>query len=243
MSDFYNTPGSDDHNNDYYVAPRVNMKKPIVTYFLIAVNVLVYVAMTILQYAFHLDQNLLLFVFGAKVNALIDAGQVWRLISCMFLHSGIAHLLCNCYAIYIYGPIVERLYGRWRFILIYFISGLSGSILSYAFSPIASVGASGAIFGLIGCMFYFRERHPEIFKRIFGRTLFIVLGINLILGFIQTGIDIYGHIGGFLGGFISSWGIGLLGEKVKISKRAAVFIILLMILTGCVALGRFLSNY
>lgn len=242
MSDFNNPQGGNDQGGVFYTAPRVNMRRPIVTYVLIAVNVLVYAVMTVLQYVFHVDQNILLFIFGAKVNALIDAGQVWRLISCMFLHSGIAHLLCNCYAIYIYGPIVERLYGRWRFILIYFISGLSGSILSYAFSPAPSVGASGAIFGLIGCMLYFRERHPEIFKRIFGKTLFIVLGINLILGFIQTGIDNFGHIGGFLGGFISSWGIGLLGEKVKASKRSAVFIILLMILTGCVALGRFLGN-
>lgn len=237
MSDFY-TQNSD----KIFSTPHVNTKKPIVTYILIAVNVLVYAVMTVLEYIFHLDQSLLLIIFGAKVNALIDAGQIWRLASCMFLHLGIAHLLCNCYAIYVYGPIVEKLYGRWRFILIYFISGLSGSILSYAFSPTASVGASGAIFGLIGCMFYFRERYPDIFKRIFGRTLFIVLGVNLMLGFIQSGIDNYGHIGGFLGGFISSWGIGLLGENVKGTKRATVFIVLMLILSGCVTLGKFLGN-
>lgn len=238
MSDFNRQENTDIR----FSAPRINMKKPVVTYTFIFINVLIYAIMTVLEYVFHVDQSTLLFIFGAKVNVLIDAGQIWRLFSCMFLHLGIAHLICNCYAIYVYGPIVERLYGRWRFVLIYIVSGLSGSILSYAFSPTASVGASGAIFGLIGCMFYFRERHPDIFKRIFGRTLFVVLGINIMLGFIQNGIDVYGHIGGFLGGFVSSWGIGLLGEKIKPSKRAVVFLLLAMILTSCVALGKFLGN-
>lgn len=238
MSDFYSQNDAD----RIFSAPRVNTKKTMVTYIIIAVNILIYAIMTVLEYVFHVDQNLLLIIFGAKVNSLIDAGQIWRLASCMFLHLGIPHLLCNCYAIYVYGPIVEKLYGRWRFILIYFISGLSGSILSYAFSPTASVGASGAIFGLIGCMFYFRERYPDIFKRIFGKTLFIVLGVNLMLGFIQSGIDNYGHIGGFLGGFVSSWGIGLLGENIKGTKRITVFVVLVLILSGCVALGKFLGN-
>lgn len=238
MSDF----NGQNNTEGLFFAPRVNMKKPTVTYIIIAVNILIYAVITVLEYVFHVNQTFLLIKFGAKVNVLIDAGQIWRLVSCMFLHSGIAHLLCNCYAIYVYGPIVERLYGRLRFVLIYFISGISGSVLSYAFSSSASVGASGAIFGLIGCMLYFRERYPDIFKKIFGKSLFIVLGMNLMLGFIQQDIDNFGHIGGFLGGFVSSWGIGLLGEKVKGIKRVLVFIVLILVLCGCVVLGKFLGN-
>ncbi len=244
MSEYNNNPNNDFQNqaNPFYAPrPSINMKRPIVTYVLIALNVLVYIAMTVASLIFDVNQDLLLLIFGAKVNPLIDAGQVWRLFTCMFLHGGVAHLLCNCYAIFIYGPIVEKLFGRARLIILYVIAGLAGSVMSYAFSINAAVGASGAIFGLIGCMFYFREKYPHIFKRIFGRGLFAVLGINLLLGFIQPGIDNFGHIGGFLGGFIASWGVGLLGERVMPSRRAVVFLVLVALLTGCVAIGKLLG--
>ena len=221
--------------------PHINTKRPILTWIVIALNLLVYAVMVVASLVLDVDSDILLILFGAKVNEFIDMGQVWRLFTCMFLHVGLMHLLCNCYAIFIYGPIVERLYGRVKFVIIYLISGLAGSVLSYSFSTAASVGASGAIFGLIGCMFYFREKHPELFSMVFGKRLFMVLGINLLLGFIQPGIDFYGHIGGFLGGFLASWITGLFREDVRASKRAYVILLLLLLLTGCVALGKFLG--
>ena len=234
----YNYRGQ--YDNPYYedTSPKFNMQKPVVTYTLIAVNVLIYAIMTIVGQLKGWNQNEQLFYFGAKVNLYIDNGQYWRLITCMFLHVGIVHLLCNCYAIYIYGPIVERLYGRARYLAIYFISGLMGSLLSYLLSPAASAGASGAIFGLIGCMFYFRKRHKDLFKRIFGWNLFLVLGLNLFLGFAQSGIDNFGHIGGFIGGFIAAHLVGLYGEKVNTSKRVAAGLVLVFLFTGCFALKR-----
>ena len=105
-----------------------------------------------------------------------------------------------------------------------------GSLLSYLLSPAASAGASGAIFGLIGCMFYFRKRHKDLFKRIFGW--------NLFLGFAQSGIDNFGHIGGFIGGFIAAHLVGLYGEKVNTSKRVAAGLVLVFLFTGCFALKR-----
>ena len=142
----YNYRGQ--YDNPYYedTRPKFNMQQPVVTYTLIAVNVLIYAIMTLVGQLKGWNQNEQLINFGAKVNLYIDNGQYWRLITCMFLHVGIVHLLCNCYAIYIYGPIVERLYGRARYLAIYFISGLMGSLLSYLLSPAASAGASGAIF-------------------------------------------------------------------------------------------------
>ena len=112
-----------------------------------------------------------------------------------------------------------------------------GSLMSYAFSDAASAGASGAIFGLIGCMFYFREKYPDIFRRIFGRSLFRILGLNLLFGFIQPGIDNFGHIGGFIGGFVSAWVVGLLGEYVMPFKRIFAALVLAMIATGLFAVG------
>lgn len=228
-------------NAQYKPYPHMNTKRPILTWVVIAINVLLYVVMAVASLVFKIDSDILLILFGAKVNEFIDIGQVWRLLTCTFLHVGIAHLLCNCYAIFVYGPIVERLYGRARFVIIYLISGIAGSVLSYSFSTAPSVGASGAIFGLIGCMFYFREQHPELFSMVFGKRLFVVLGINLLIGLIQPGIDIYGHIGGFLGGFMASWITGLYKENVKPSKRGYVVLLLILLLTGCVALGKFLG--
>lgn len=228
-------------NAQYKPYPHMNTKRPILTWVVIAINVLLYVVMAVASLVFKIDSDILLILFGAKVNEFIDMGQVWRLLTCTFLHVGIAHLLCNCYAIFVYGPIVERLYGRARFVIIYLISGIAGSVLSYSFSTAPSVGASGAIFGLIGCMFYFREQHPELFSMVFGKRLFVVLGINLLIGLIQPGIDIYGHIGGFLGGFMASWITGLYKENVKPSKRGYVVLLLILLLTGCVALGKFLG--
>lgn len=228
-------------NVEYKPYPHINTKRPVFTWAIIAINLLLYALMAIASLVFKVDSDILLILFGAKVNEFIDVGQVWRLLTCTFLHVGIAHLLCNCYAIFVYGPIVERLYGRTKFVIIYLISGIAGSVLSYSFSTAPSVGASGAIFGLIGCMFYFREKHPELFAMVFGKRLFAVLGINLLLGFIQPGIDIYGHIGGFLGGFLASWITGLYKESVKASKRGYVVLLLILLLTGCVALGKFLG--
>ncbi|MBE5818882.1 MAG: rhomboid family intramembrane serine protease [Clostridiales bacterium] len=228
-------------NAQYKPYPHMNTKRPILTWVVIAINVLLYVVMAVASLVFKIDSDILLILFGAKVNEFIDIGQVWRLLTCTFLHVGIAHLLCNCYAIFVYGPLVERLYGRARFVIIYLISGIAGSVLSYSFSTAPSVGASGAIFGLIGCMFYFREQHPELFSMVFGKRLFVVLGINLLIGLIQPGIDIYGHIGGFLGGFMASWITGLYKENVKPSKRGYVVLLLILLLTGCVALGKFLG--
>ncbi|MBP3348833.1 MAG: rhomboid family intramembrane serine protease [Clostridia bacterium] len=217
--------------------PHFNMKKPTVTYVLIGINLLMYILMTAIGYINDWGQNLQLILFGAKVNELIDVGQVWRLLTCVFLHVGIAHLICNCYAIYVYGPVVERLFGKARFLTIYIVGGIMGSLMSYAFSDAASAGASGAIFGLIGCMFYFREKYPDIFRRIFGKSLFIILGLNLLFGFIQPGIDNFGHIGGFIGGFVSAWVVGLLGEYVMPFKRIFAALVLAMIATGFFAVG------
>ena len=84
---------------------------------------------------FNWNQNLQLIIFGAKVNELIAYGQYWRMLTAMFLHIGIAHLFFNSYAIYIYGPMVESLFGKVKFIIVYLGSGLIGSLFSYMFSP------------------------------------------------------------------------------------------------------------
>lgn len=208
---------------------QIDMRPPYVTYTLLTANVVVWILMTIVGFGFGLSQSEQLFIFGAKVNKLIALGQYWRLFTAMFLHIGIAHLFFNSYALYIYGPIVEQLFGKKKFLAIYLISGLMGSLLSYMFSPNPAAGASGAIFGLMGSLLYFRKSHRYIFDRAIGSQLLIILGINLLYGFVQPGIDNWGHIGGLLGGFLVANALGLYRSKQESSKKILFWAVIVAI--------------
>lgn len=144
-----------------------------------------------------------LVLFGAKYSPLIVAGQVWRLVTPLFVHIGIVHLAFNSYAIYAIGPQIERFFGTARFLSIYILSGAYGVLASFAFSPNLSAGASGAIFGLIGAQAVFFYRYRKAFgwrgQRVFQNTLSVII-FNLIMTFTVSGIDIWGHVGGLLAG-------------------------------------------
>ncbi len=141
---------------------------------------------------------------GAKINLFIDLGQSWRFVSPIFLHFGILHILFNGYALYLLGRMIENLYGIQRFLLIFFFAGVASIVASYLGSDMMSVGASGAIFGLLGAGtvvgYRFRSDIPPIFRRFFGRGLLPWIVLNLALGFVIEGIDNYAHIGGLIVG-------------------------------------------
>jgi len=181
------------------------LAQPRATYVLLALLILVFLAMTV---AGGSENIRVLILFGAKVNSLIAAGQVWRLLTSMFLHIGLVHLFFNGYALYIFGIQVERLYGSPRFLAIYLLAGLYGSLLSFAFGPELSAGASGAIFGLLGAMLAFFRRHRETFGT-WGRqqllNLLVLAAINLALGVAVPGIDILAHLGGLVSGAVLGW--------------------------------------
>jgi rhomboid protease GluP len=179
--------------------------KPRVTYALLAINVIIWLAMTA---AGGSTNTAVLIRFGAKANVLIANGQVWRLLTSIFLHIGLMHLFFNSYALFAFGIEVERLYGSARFLIIYLLAGLYGSLVSFAFGPNLSAGASGAIFGLLGVMVAFFRRHREMFGE-WGRqrllSLLGVAGFNLVLGFSVPGIDNLAHLGGLLSGVALGW--------------------------------------
>jgi len=139
---------------------------------------------------------------GLKDNASIAAGQYWRMITPVFLHAGPTHLIFNMYALYSLGPQVEGPFGYQRFGLTYLLTGVSGVALSMALNPIDSVGASGAIFGLVGALGVYLYRHRQAFGA-FGRTrlsnVLTIVVINFLIG-LSPRIDNWGHLGGLLGG-------------------------------------------
>lgn len=140
---------------------------------------------------------------GALKRSNILDGELWRLVSAVFLHGSLDHIIGNCLVLYVLGMAVEHAYGRLKFLLIFFFSGISGSVLSCVLSEGPSVGASGAIFGLMGCLIGFFYRHrAEIYfreKRLGGVLLFWV-AYSVVTGFLTPFIDNWAHIGGLIGG-------------------------------------------
>ncbi|OGT27973.1 MAG: hypothetical protein A2Z17_06570 [Gammaproteobacteria bacterium RBG_16_66_13] len=144
----------------------------------------------------------LVLVWGMKDRAALRAGEVWRLVAPVFIHAGALHLLVNMYSFYALGPAVERFFGHRRLVAVYLLSGVSGVVLSLAMNPAPSVGASGAIFGLLGALAAFTYQH----RRLFGSSaqaqlqqIGVVLALNLILS-LTPGIDAWGHLGGLVAG-------------------------------------------
>lgn len=207
-------------------------KTPFLTYALIAVNILV--AGLIYLYALQSGKryDALLSVFGAKVNASIMAGEYWRLITPVFLHSGLVHLLINCYSLYVVGVTVEKVYGHLKFAVIYFFAGLMGSIFSFMFSIHNGVGASGAIFGLMGALLYFGLQKPSLFRSYFGYSVITTIVINLAYGFSNAGIDNFAHMGGLVGGFFATGAVNGTAARKWYLNRLLYLLLALAIAGG-----------
>lgn len=143
--------------------------------------------------------------FGALFTPFIVAGEYWRLFSALFLHVGLMHLIFNCLGLFIFGQQVETIYGHYRFVTIYLIAGLAGSVSSFSFNNNAvGAGASGAIFGVLGALIAFFVSHRDRLGKS-GRQnltgLLFLAGINLFIGFTIPNVDNLAHIGGFIMGF------------------------------------------
>lgn len=188
----------------------------ILTLFIIAINIIMFLITQFEIYSTGKAANEILVSLGAKYNPLIENGEVWRFLTCAFLHSGIIHIGCNMYSLYIIGPQINQIYGAKKYFVIYIVSCVTSSLLSYLMSPYSiSVGASGGIFGLMGALVAFAiiERH-KIEKRYLSSLLQIII-INLFIGLSIQNIDNFGHIGGLFGGFI----IGYIIYKTSKNKR------------------------
>lgn len=149
-------------------------------------------------------------IYGAKENTLIAQGEIWRLVTAIFIHVSLMHFAFNAYSLYNVGRMLETAYGPLRFSLMFLLTGVAGTVMSLWFNPSPAVGASGAIFGLIGAegLLLYRNRAllGERGRSVLLNIIFIII-INLGFG-LQSGIDNWGHIGGLLGGVVLGWAIG-----------------------------------
>ena len=197
-------------------------KGPYVTYFLIAVNVIFFLVPTIMGSYSDVIMNYC--VHGPSVRA----GQYYRLLTGIFLHGSLIHLLLNCYAIYAIGSQIENFLGRVKYAIIYLFAGIIGSLFSISFSAGAgSVGASGAIFGLMGAMLYFGYYYRVYLGNALKSSILPVIIMNLGMGFLLNGVDNFAHIGGLIGGTIMTMALGVKDKSSSFEKTNGWVIVLL----------------
>lgn len=191
--------------------PIPQASRPRATWVLLGAIVVMYLVSGFLSGSLFSPSLPALIFLGAKENSLIAAGELWRLVAATFLHGSLIHIFFNGYALYALGPENERIYGTLRFLAIYFVAGIGGSVASFLFSPAPSVGASGAIFGLMGSLGVFFYLNREVLGQA-GRAMIqniVAIGmINLLIGFASPGvIDNFGHLGGLVAGLIAGFAL------------------------------------
>lgn len=172
---------------------------------------------------------------GANNVQLLQAGEIWRLLTHAFLHSSIMHLAINMYSLYVLGRQIETFMGKWKFLIIYLVSAITGGLLSAVLGSetVVSVGASGAIFGLAGALLYFGYHYRNYLGTAIKKQIFPVIVMNLIIGFMSTGIDNFAHIGGILGGIFTCMAVGVEGRSKNFEKINGILCLLVYIAVMC----------
>lgn len=169
---------------------------PIVSTLLI-INIVIYILMSLPVIG---D---LIFRFGVGYNAAIAAGEWWRFITPMFLHGGLMHLLFNMFSLFLFGPELEKLIGKVRFLTVYGLAGLFGTVATYFLEPLdyLHVGASGAIFGILGAfgalLYYGRRALPQL-----RQIILPIIVISIVMTFLTPNINATAHIAGMITGFL-----------------------------------------
>ena len=145
--------------------------------------------------------------YGAMYGPFVLAfNQYYRLITSIFIHIGIMHLFFNGYALYVFGPQIERLMGPKKYLLFFILTGIGGNVATFFFNfRVVSAGASGSLFGLFGAFLYLVVKHPNMVTAQGKRSILQLLGINLLLTFTIPSISITAHLGGLIIGFLMSF--------------------------------------
>ncbi|MGH3744192.1 MAG: rhomboid family intramembrane serine protease, partial [Mycobacteriales bacterium] len=211
-----------------------------VTRALIGLNVLVFIIMTASGTGFfdgHPSSLFLRFSLlpdvpgGAHPYAGIANGEYYRLVTAMFLHFGILHIASNMYVLYFVGPTVERAFGRVRYVTVYLLAGIGGSVASFLFGPVLEngAGASGAIFGLFGAYYVVARKMNAGTAGILG-----VIAINLVISVAIPNIDIRAHLGGLVVGAVAGAVVVYAPRARRTAVQAAGLAVILLVLAAAV---------
>ena len=207
-------------------------KKIIVNYVILGILLLIFL------FGFLFNQSEYLVRKFAVIGVFIRGGEFFRLLTGTFIHISPWHLFANLYALYIIGNQIENFYGKKKFIVIYLVSAIAGSLLSICMYDTPSIGASGAIFGLLGSLLYFGYHYRVYFGSVIINKVLPVIIFNLIIGFTVDKIDNFAHIGGLIGGILISMALGI-NSKDKKSDRINGCVLTIIYILFLVYLGIF----
>lgn len=221
---------TNEKNND--IANDIfKMKKPYITIGIIAINFILFLLMYIFGKGSTDAQTLV--NFGALYKPLVIKGEFYRLITTAFLHIGVIHLLVNSYSLYVIGSQLESFLGKFKYLFVYIVSAICGSLMSIVFSSNVSAGASGAIFGLLGSILYFGYNYRVYLGNVLKSQIIPLIILNLGLGFFIGGIDNAAHIGGLIGGILSTIAVGLKHKTSTFEKiNGAIILVIYTIFLG-----------
>jgi rhomboid protease GluP len=171
---------------------------PIVT-LIIFIHILLYLATTVPVFP-----SRYLFELLSGVNLFIVNGEYWRLVTPVFIHAGFAHMLFNSFSLVLFGPALEQLMGKTKFILLYITTGIAANIATLALEPLTytHVGSSGAIFGLFGFYIAIIIFRKAMLSRENSQTIMTIAVIGIVMTFVQSNINITAHIFGMIAGFL-----------------------------------------
>ena len=207
-------------------------KPVILTPILIGLNVLVFILV-------HLGFGNTIVAYGANFAPAVQNFQIWRLLTSAFIHVDILHIFFNMYALYIIGKQIETFLGKNKFLIIYLVSAITGSLLANVVSDNLGIGASGAIFGLLGALIWFGYHYRLYLGQNLKTQIIPILILNLFIGIMVPNISLSAHIGGLVGGFLTTMALGVTGKSSN-SEKTNGFIVLFIYIAFLVFMSMFM---
>lgn len=173
-------------------------------YPVVSTIIIIHIVLWLIQDFLMLPIGNTLYQLGAGSNYHIAQGEYWRLITPMFFHAGLMHMLFNSFSLVLFGPALEQMLGKTKFVLAYVGAGIVANIASFIFGHAiyTHVGASGAVFGLFGIYIFMRFFRKHLLDYQSSQMITVIIVIGLIMTFLRPNINVYAHIFGFIGGFV-----------------------------------------
>lgn len=189
-----------------FIRTEKSVKEFIQFYPIVSLLIMIYLSLWFIIDVLQLSIGQDIYMWGVAINGLIHKGEYWRLLTAMFLHADFMHTLFNSFSLVLFGPALEQMLGRVKFIIAYLFAGLVGNIATYAFDPLAihfaHLGASGAIYGLFGMYIYMVLFRKDLIDMQSAQMVTVIFFIGLVMTFLRPGINIKAHIFGFIGGIL-----------------------------------------
>ena len=204
--------------------------KPIVTH--VYVGLLIAVCVFLLIRLSDLPTFFVAIHYGATFSPLIVAGDYWRLFSATFMHLDLLHLVFNAMFIYRFGVMLEGVIGKWRMVFVIIMSSFIGSLFGFAFSPTYAVGASGVAYGFLGVLLFLGFEMRKMFMPIIHRLFIPMIIASVLVAFFVPNIDHFGHLGGFIGGFLAATIVGVPKIKPFIFRSLLTSVTLVILISG-----------